>query len=155
MCASQQISGPLDISGVLFEAIRGWVSHKALRKVLEQWQLLLMPLKAAYTSTFTSLYRLLCVHTLKRLEDEGRALLLEHFHPHWHLKQDRSQPQPILKPGIVPSQLNLTGNKRIMSTRREPSVFEVIEVVIRPKAETKYSRYHTVGYIMTSRVCPL
>jgi hypothetical protein len=40
MRASQQVSIPLDVSGVLFEAIRGWVSHKALRKVLEQRQLL-------------------------------------------------------------------------------------------------------------------
>ncbi len=153
--ASQQVSVPLDVSGVLFEAIRGWVSHKALRKVLEQRQLLSKPLKAACTSTFTSSYGLPCVHTLKRLEDEGRALLLEHFHPHWHLKRDVSQPRPLLEPRTVPGQLNQRGGQRVTSTRREPSAFEAVEATARPKAQPKCSKCHTIGHTMTSRSCPL
>ncbi|KAG6978861.1 PKS-NRPS hybrid synthetase [Fusarium oxysporum f. sp. conglutinans] len=39
--ASQQIRTPLDISGGLFEAVQGWVSHQALRKVQEQRKLAL------------------------------------------------------------------------------------------------------------------
>lgn len=153
--ASQQVSMPLDVSGVLFEAIRGWVSHKAMRKVLEQWQLLLKPLKASCTRTFTSSFGLPCVHTLKRLEEEGRALLLEHFHPHWHLKRDVSQPQPMLEPRAVPSQFNQRRNRSITSTRREPSAFEVIPATMRPKAQPKCSRCHTLGHIMTSKACPM
>jgi hypothetical protein len=155
MRASQQVSMPLDVSGVLFEAIRGWVSHKALRKVLEQWQLLSKPLKASCTTTFTSSYGLPCVHTLKRLNEEGRALLLEHFHPHWHLKRDVSQPQPILEPKAVPSKLNQRRNQPITSTRREPSAFEGVEATMRPKAQPKCSRCHTLGHIMTSKACPM
>lgn len=72
--ASQQLSMPLDVSGVLFEAIRGWVSHKALRKVQEQRQLLSKPLLGSCTMAFTSSFGLPCVHTLRTLEEEGRAL---------------------------------------------------------------------------------
>ncbi|KAF6522160.1 hypothetical protein HZS61_013688 [Fusarium oxysporum f. sp. conglutinans] len=39
--ASQQIRTPLDISGGMFEAVQGWVSHQALRKVQEQRKLAL------------------------------------------------------------------------------------------------------------------
>jgi hypothetical protein len=155
MRASQQVSMPLDVSGVLFEAIRGWVSHKALRKVLEQRQLLLKPLKASCTKTFTSSYGLPCVHTLKRLEEEGQALLLEHFHPHWHLKRDICQPQPMLEPRSVLGQSSQRRNRAITSTRREPCAFEVIQATVRPKAQSKCSKCHTVGHIMTSKACPM
>ncbi|KAF6523203.1 hypothetical protein HZS61_014731 [Fusarium oxysporum f. sp. conglutinans] len=39
--ASQQIRTPLDISGGMFEAVQGWVSHQALRKVQQQRKLAL------------------------------------------------------------------------------------------------------------------
>ncbi|KAJ6436941.1 hypothetical protein O9K51_10477 [Purpureocillium lavendulum] len=39
MRVSQQVRTPLAVSGVLFEAVRGWVSHQALRKVLVQLRL--------------------------------------------------------------------------------------------------------------------
>lgn len=146
---------PLDISGVLFEAIRGWVSHKALRKVQEQRQLLSKPLKASCTGTFTSSYGLPCVHTLKKLEAEGQAILLEHFHPHWRLKRDITQPQPMLEPRAAPRQLNQRRNQPITSTRREPSAFEAVEAAAQPKAQPKCSRCHTLGHIMTSKACPL
>ncbi|OAQ60872.1 mutator-like element transposase [Pochonia chlamydosporia 170] len=155
MRASQQVSMPLDVSGVLFEAVRGWVSHKALRKVLEQRQLLSKPLKAACTKTFTSSFGLPCVHTLKRLEEEGRTLSLQHFHPHWHLKRDVSQPQPMLEPRAVSSQFNRRRNRSVTSTRREPSAFEAIQETMRPKAQPTCSRCHALGHIMTSKACPL
>lgn len=153
--ASPQVSIPLDVSGVLFEAIRGWVSHKALRKVQEQRQLLLKPLKASCTRTFTSSYGLPCVHTMKTLEEEGRALLLEHFHPHWHLKRDISQPGPMLEPRTIPDQLKQRRSQPTTSTRREPSAFEAIEAGVRPRAQPKCSICHTVGHTMTSKACPL
>ena len=40
---SQQVRAPLDISGALYESVRGWVSHQALRKVQEQRLLHLKP----------------------------------------------------------------------------------------------------------------
>ena len=155
MRASQQVSIPLDVSGVLFEAIRGWVSHMALRKVQEQRQLLLKPLKASCTRTFTSSYGLPCIHTLKTLEEEGRALLLEHFHPHWHLKRDISQPRPMLEPRTVPDQLKQRRSQPTTSIRREPSAFEAIEARARPRAQPKCSMCHTIGHTMTSKACPL
>lgn len=153
--ASQQVSMPLDVSGVLFEAVRGWVSHRALRRVQGQRQLLSKPYKALCTMAFTSSFGLPCVHTLTKLEEEGKALLLEHFHPHWHLKRDISKPQPMLEPRKVPSQLNQRSNQRATSTRREPSAFEKIEAATRPKALPKCSMCHTIGHAMTSKACPL
>ena len=152
--ANQQVRIPLDISGVLFEAIRGWVSYPALRKIQEQRQLLLKPPKASCTGTFTSSYGLPCVHTLKKLEDEGQALLLEHFHPHWHLKRDTAQPQPLLEPKAVPDRCTEKRSQPITSTRREPSGFEAVEGAARPRSQPKCSRCHTLGHIMTSRSCP-
>ncbi|KAJ6788687.1 hypothetical protein PWT90_07147 [Aphanocladium album] len=153
--ASQQVSMPLDVSGVVFEAVRGWVSHRALRKVQEQRQLLSKPLKNPCTMTFTSSFGLPCVHTLKRLEDEGGALLLEHFHPHWHLKRDMSRPHPILEPRKALCQLNQRRKQPATSTRREPSAFESVEAATRPKALPKCSMCHKIGHTMTSKSCPL
>ena len=155
MRASQQVSMPIDISGVSFEAIRGWVSHKSLRKVQEQRQLLSKPIKAPCTGIFTSSYGLPCVHTLKKLEEEGRPLLLENFHPHWHLRREISQPRPMLEPRIVPSRLKARSSQPATSTRRDPSAFEAIEATTRPKARPRCSSCHTLGHTMTSRACPL
>lgn len=155
MRASQQASIPLDISGILFEAIRGWVSHMALRKVQEQRQLLSKSLKASCTRSFTSSYGLPCVHTLKTLEQEGRALLLEHFHPHWHLKRDVSRPQPMLEPRTAPGQCKQRRSQPKSSTRREPSAFEAVEATSRPRAQPLCRMCHTLGHRMTSKACPL
>ena len=155
MRASQQLSTPLDISGVLFEAIRGWVSHKALRRVQEQRQLVSKPLIQPCTGTFASSYGLPCVHALKKLDEDGQALLLKHFHPHWHLKRDITQPQPILEPRIAPTRSSVRSNRPLSSTRRDPSGFEAFEAEGRPRAQPKCSRCHTQGHTMTSKACPL
>ncbi|EJP65070.1 transposase-like protein [Beauveria bassiana ARSEF 2860] len=105
--------------------------------------------------TFTSSFGLPCVHTLKKLEEAGGALLLEHFHPHWHLKRDMSRPHPILEPRKAPSLLNQRRKQPATSTRREPSAFETIEAATRPKALPKCSMCHTIGHTMTSKSCPL
>lgn len=153
--ASQQVSTPLDISGVLFEALQGWISHKALRKVQEERQLISKPLERPCTGTFTSSYGLPCVHNLKKLDEEGQALLLEYFHPHWHLKRGVAQPQPMLEPRIAPSQRNQRRNQPITSTRRESSGFEAVEAAVRSKAQPTCSRCHTLGHTMASKACPL
>jgi hypothetical protein len=153
MRVSQQIRTPLDVSGVMFEAVRGWVSHQALRKVQEQRQLLLAPLKAPCSHSFTSSHGLPCVHTLKKLEEEKKSLLLEHFHPHWHLKRDAAPPRPILEPRPVPKRAVHILKQPASSTRREPSGFEIVQAV--KKAPSTCSRCHRVGHIMTSNTCPL
>lgn len=99
--ASQQLRTPLDVSGPLFEAVRGWVSNQALRKVQLQRQLPPSTCRATCSQTFTRSHGLPCSHTLHKLEEERRSLLLEHFHPHWHLKRPESQPRPILEPPQV------------------------------------------------------
>lgn len=150
---TQQLRIPLDISGVLFEAVRGWVSHHALRKVQEQRQLLQKPHRAPCSHVFTSSLGLPCSHTLKQLEEERQSLLLEHFHPHWHLKRDVAQPQPVLEPDRVASQLPQSRIQPETGTRREPSGFERVEGTRR--APSKCSKCHAVGHIMTSKNCPL
>src|SRR6266540_5516120 len=117
---------PIDICGVGFEAIRGWVSHQALRKVQEQQQLLLKPsFKAICSQSFTSSYGLPCAHTLKRLKEQKQGLQLEHFYAHWHLKRYTTQPQPLLEPYPVRQAIRKT--QPVTSTRREPSGFELVQ----------------------------
>ena len=150
---SQQLRAPLDVSGVLFEAVRGWVSHHALRKVQEQRQLLQRPERAPCSQSFTSSQGLPCSHLLERLAEESKVLLLEHFHPHWHLKRDAVQPRPVLEPRRVQSQILRRPGQPKTSTRREPSAFELVE--IRKRAPSKCSGCHAVGHAMTSKSCPL
>ncbi len=93
--ASQQIRTPLELSGALYKAVRGWVLHEAIRKVKEQQKLLARrdpPLSC--TGTFSRVYGLPCSHTLESLQG---PLLLSHFHSHWHLKREGNQ-QLLLEP---------------------------------------------------------
>ena len=150
---SQQLRTPLDVSGVLFDAVRGWVSHEALRKVQEQRHLLHRLHGAPCSHRFTASHGLPCSHTLKMLEEEKETLSLEHFHPHWYLKRDAVQPRPILEPRRVTDVLTQNPTRPITSTRREPSEFERVDS--QQKAPSKCSKCHTVGHTMTSRACPL
>lgn len=153
MRATQQLRTPLEVSGVLFEAVRGWVSHQALRKVQEQRQLLQRPHKARCSHTFTASHGLPCMHTLKKLEEERRVLLLDDFHPHWHLKRDMVQPRPVLEPTRARDQLDVQRNQPKTTTKRRPSGFEMVEHSRR--APSTCSRCHTIGHTMTSKNCPL
>jgi hypothetical protein len=152
---SQQMRTPLDISGTLFEAVRGWVSHSALRKVQEQRHLLQGPRMTLCSQRFTSSHGLPCSHMLKRLEEAGQNLLIEHFHPHWHLKRETTRPRPVLEPRRVASHAQEMRRQARpeSSTRREPSGFEMIKEGKR--APSKCSRCHVVGHTMTSKDCPL
>jgi hypothetical protein len=152
--ASQQIRTPLDISGGMFEAVQGWVSHQALRKVQEQRKLALASPQAPCSQSFTSSHGLPCSHTLKRLEEEQRSLLLDHFHPHWNLKRGADRPRPILEPRRAPQQgIIRARGQPATSTKREPSGFEISQPG--KKAPSTCSRCHAVGHARSSRACPL
>ncbi|KAG6989701.1 PKS-NRPS hybrid synthetase [Fusarium oxysporum f. sp. conglutinans] len=152
--ASQQIRTPLDISGGMFEAVQGWVSHQSLRKVQEQRKLALASPQAPCSQSFTSSHGLPCSHTLKRLEEEQRSLLLDHFHPHWNLKRGADRPRPILEPRRAPQQgIIRARGQPATSTKREPSGFEISQTG--KKAPSTCSRCHAVGHARSSRACPL
>ena len=154
--ASQQIRTPLELSGTLYGAVRGWVSHEAIRKVEEQRKLLVKtdpPPSPTCTGTFTQVYGLLCLHALK--DRRGEPLLLEHFHSHWHLKREGS-PQLLLEPRQL-IEPRVQSSLPRSSTQREPSAFEVVEAAqAQPQRAPKTcSKCHAVGHIRTSKACPL
>lgn len=153
--ALQQTRFPIELSGPLYSAVRGWVSHEALRKVEEQRKLLDRrnpPPPLICTGSFTRSQGLPCLHAIKILQDGGQVLSLEHFHSHWHLRRSGA-PRLLLEPRqrIEPS--FSASNIPKQSIRREPSSFESVEVAA--KAPPKCSRCHAVGHTRMARVCPL
>jgi predicted DNA binding CopG/RHH family protein len=98
--AKQQIRVPIELSGSLYQAVRGWVSYEALRKVEEQRKLLSKtdPLPSlTYTGSFSRSHRLPYLHTLKDLLNQSQVLQLEHFHLHWYLHRSGNS-QLLLEP---------------------------------------------------------
>jgi hypothetical protein len=155
--AKQQVMMPIELSGSLYCAVRGWVSHEALRKVEGQRKLLTKkdpPPSPNCTGSFSRSQGLPCVHMLKVLLDANQVLRLEHFHSHWHLKRDGS-PQLLLEPRqrIDP----VIANSAIprSSTQREPCGFEIVETTMQPKAPPTCSACRTVGHRMNSKACAL
>ncbi|KAL0930717.1 uncharacterized protein CTRU02_214792 [Colletotrichum truncatum] len=87
----QQIRILVELSGSMYGAVLGWVSHEALRKVEEQRKLLTKKdtnPSTACTGTFSRVYGLLCLYKLKTLQEQNLVLLREHFHVYWHLRRD-------------------------------------------------------------------
>ncbi|KAK2684398.1 hypothetical protein QWA68_016790 [Fusarium oxysporum] len=72
--ASQQMRIPIELSGSLYSAIRGWVSHEALRKVEEQRKLLLKEHLPICTGAFSRSHGLPCAHTLKALQEQKQQM---------------------------------------------------------------------------------
>jgi hypothetical protein len=71
--AMQQTRTPLELSGPLYGAVRGWVSHEALRKVEEQRKLLEKkspPPTKTCSGVFKITWGLPCLHTLKSLMEK-------------------------------------------------------------------------------------
>ncbi|KAI7770667.1 hypothetical protein LZL87_014325 [Fusarium oxysporum] len=143
--ASQQMRIPIELSGSLYSAIRGWVSHEALRKVEEQRKLLLKENLPGCTGAFSRSHGLPCAHTLKALQEQGQALRLEHFHTHWHLNRHGVH-QLLLEPRHQPDRIaaDSTTGRPQSSTQREPSAFEAVQATVQPKAQPKCSRCHQV-----------
>jgi hypothetical protein len=153
--ASQQMRTPIELSGSLYSAIRGWVSHEALRKVEEQRKLLLKEHLPICTGAFSRSHGLPCAHTLKALQKQNQSLRLEHFHTHWHLNRHGVH-RLLLEPRHRPDRIAAGSSTRRpqSSTQREPSAFEAVQATTRPKAQPKCSRCHQIGHKMTSKTCP-
>ncbi|SRR6266566_6218711 len=148
----QQTRTPLELSGALYGAVRGWVSYEALRKVEEQCKLLAKGPHPAYTGTFSRVWGLPCLHILTTYQDE--LLHLAYFYTHWHLKRKEAsvlllEPRQRIEPIRAQSSLPRS------STRRKPSQFEVVEAQARHRAPSQCTRCGTVGHTRTSRACPL
>jgi hypothetical protein len=151
--AKQQTRTPLELSGALYGAVRGWVSHEALRMVEEQRKLLARrdpPPSPICTGTFSRVYGLPCLHVLDARQ--GEPLLLDHFHSHWHLVR-KGAPQLLLEPRQRIEPIRAQSSLPKSSTKREPSQFEAVESQAR-QAPTR-SRCHTVGHRMNAKICPL
>ena len=154
--AKQQIRLPIELSGSLYSGVRGWVSHEALRKVDEQRKILTRnnpPMSPTCSGSFSRSMGLPCVHTLEVLLNQNSVLQLEHFFSHWHLKRN-GVPQLLLEPRQRIDPVTANSTLPQSSTRREPSGFETVEAVTRPKALPRCSRCRAVGHIMTSKACP-
>ncbi|KJZ70634.1 hypothetical protein HIM_09954 [Hirsutella minnesotensis 3608] len=73
--ARQQIRVPIELSSALYGAVRGWVSHEALRKVEEQREMLNsrdLPPRRICTGSFTRSQGLPCMHAIKELLEQGK-----------------------------------------------------------------------------------
>ncbi|KAF4343856.1 hypothetical protein FBEOM_2189 [Fusarium beomiforme] len=133
--ASQQRRIPIELSGSLYSAIRGWVSHEALRKVEEQRKLLLKEHLPVCTGAFSRSHGPPCARTLKALQEQNQPLRLEHFHTHWQLNRHGVH-RLLLEPRHRPNRI-AAGSSTMRpqsSTQREPSAFEAVQATTRPKA---------------------
>ncbi|KAJ3455262.1 hypothetical protein MRS44_013862 [Fusarium solani] len=149
----QQTTTPVELSGVLYGNIRGWISREALRKVEVQRKRLLGELPAC-TGVFTKTLSLPCAHALQPLLEQKQPLQLHHFHSHWHLQRSGT-PQLIIEPHKQFDRLAANSTLPPTSTQREPSLFELVEKAAQPKAPPKCSRCHEHGHNMRSKACPL
>ena len=133
------------------EAVQGWVSHEALRRVEEQRQLRWKdpPTSPICTGTFTRVYGLPCVHALTIRE--GQPLLLDDFHSHWRLIRNGT-PLHLLEPHRIEPRATQKALPA-SSTKREPSEFEVVEAT-RAKRQSQCTACGGIGHIRTSRACP-
>ena len=153
----QQTRTPLELPAALYGAIRGCVSHEAMRRVEEQRKLLInmrSHTSPTCTGTFSRVHGLPCSHVLDALQ--GEALLLSHFHSHWHLKRKnelrlRFEPLQNIEPIRAQSSLPRSSNLR------EPNQFEVVEARgARPRrAPSKCTKCGTIGHTRASKICPL
>lgn len=153
--ARQQIRIPIEFSGALYSAMRGWVSHEALKKVEEQRKQfipIITPLTSC-TGAFSRTMGLPYAHILKDLTDANLVLRLEHFHSQWHLKRSGSPPF-LLEPRQRITAISAKSTAPQLNTRREPSGFELIEAAAARKALPTCSKCHMLGHTIISKACP-
>lgn len=102
------------------------------------------------SGSFSTSLWLPCLHTLKSIQEHNGALLLEHFHSHWHLQRD-GVTQQFLEPLWHAGSFRQSSRIPQQSMRREPSSFEEIEMT---RAPPKCSRCHQTGHAMNCKSCP-
>jgi hypothetical protein len=151
--AAQQIRYPSELSGFLFDNVRGFVSHEAMRKIMQQRKLLVLNAHPC-TGSFTTSLGLPCAHSLQPLLQREEPLQLRHFHQHWRLRR-QGNPRVIIQPRRVSDSITITSTLLKTSTRREPCAFEAIDKTKKPKAPPKCSVCGEIGHTLKSRACPL
>jgi hypothetical protein len=151
--AAQQIKYPSELHGLLFDNVRGYISHQAMRKVMKQRKLL-VPDAPACTGAFTISQGLPCAHFLEPFIQREESLQLRHFNLHWRL-QRQGNPRILMPPSRVHDSITMNPTLPKTSTQREPCAFEAIERVKKPKAPPKCSVCGEIGHHMKSRACPL
>ncbi len=151
--AQQQMRLPIELSRALYSSVRGWVSHEALRKVEEQRKLLSKGNLPCCTGAFTRSYGLPCAHALERILEQSQILRIEHFHSHWHLLRSGNV-QLVFEPVKPVDRATRISSRSRSGTRREPSMFEVVESIAQRRARPTCSRCYTEGHTMASKICP-
>lgn len=156
--AKQQIRTPIELGGPLYDAVRGWVSHEALRKVELQRKLIARkdpPPSTTCSGSFTKSQGLPCVHRLVTLIKQDNVLQLGDFHCHWHLIR-KDTPRLLLEPRRrVVDALAITSTLPMSSVRREFSGFELVEARTIRRTLPLCSKCHVLGHAKTSKECPL
>jgi hypothetical protein len=154
--AKQQIRTPIELTSLIYDAIRGRVSHEALRMVEQQRKRLSEDDLPSCTGLFQKSQGLPCAHTIKALIDRNEILRLEHFHRHWLFISQKDQ-QLLLEPRVQSDRISQQSSQPRSSTRREPSGFELVEAATQKKvkAPSTCSRCHQTGHKMNAKVCPL
>jgi hypothetical protein len=155
--AKQQTRTPLELSHKLYDNVHSWVSHEALRKVEEQRKRIDLqdPPLTDCTKSFSTVYGLPCAHIIRDLLSQDLILTMDHFHSHWHLRQNNTSiPQHFLEPRNRFDPLYAQTSLPESSTQREPCAYELVEAATKKKAPSRCSRCHQQGHIMTSKLCP-
>lgn len=127
--AKQKIRTPIELSGQLYHAVRGWVSHEALRRVELQRRLMFKkdpPPRSTCSGSFAKSQGLPCVHKLKDVVAQKSVLQLADFHSHWHLVRTGT-PRLLLEPHQGIDTVNTTSSLSLSSVRRDLSGFELVE----------------------------
>lgn len=152
--AKQQSRTLLELSQPLYHAVHGWVSYDALYKVDAQRKRLLKGDLPACTGAFTRSQGLPCAHMLLHIQEQGsQALQLQHFHTQWHLRRTDTH-QLLLEPHRRFDRVTMSSRIPQSSTQREPSGYEAVEAVTRPRAQPQCSRCHIRGHTRSSKACP-
>lgn len=95
-------------------------------------------------STEQDIYNILAKNRRDRCEGQNSTQALAN-----------GNPQLLLEPHCQIDRIVSSSTRPKLSTMREPSAFEAVEAAARSRTLPTCSKCHTLGHIMTSRICPL